>query len=122
MGCKWLRKNCKDIATTNDYINKSAQTHKDPGRFNIWVFLNGLFENQLGEAVETVLPNNEVMTFVRIVDEGARNAVLVAEGLELGAVANEAVGTTTYHPQELVLFLHLLYIRNELGCTHGIGC
>ena len=49
-----------------------------------------LFENQLGEAVEAVLPDDEVMTLARIVDEGAGDALLVAEGLELGAVVHQA--------------------------------
>lgn len=80
-----------------------------------------LFENQLGKAVEAVLPDDEVVALVRIVDEGAGNAILIAEGLELCAIVDQAVGTTADHPQQFVLLLHLLYIGNELGSTHGVG-
>ena len=80
-----------------------------------------LFEDQLGKVVETVLPNSEVVTLVRIVDESARNSVLIAESLELCAVANQTVSTTAYHPQKLVLLLNLLNIRNELSGTLCVG-
>ena len=72
-----------------------------------------LFEDELCEVVETVLPYCEVVTFVRIVDEYARNTILIAECLELGAVEHQSVCTTTYHPEEFVLFLNLVDIRNN---------
>ena len=73
-----------------------------------------LFENQLCEVIQTIFPNDEVMLSVRVVDECARDAFLVAECLELDAVANQTVSTTAYHPEEFVLFLHLFHIWNEL--------
>ena len=61
------------------------------------------------------------MTLVGIVDEGARNTVLVAEGLQLRTVVHQAVGTAANHPQQLVLLLHLLHIRNKLCGTLCVG-
>ena len=58
----------------------------------------GLFEDQLGKVIKAVLPYYEVVTFARIVDEGAGDALLVAEGLELCAVIHQAVGTAADHP------------------------
>ena len=80
-----------------------------------------LFENQLSEVVEAVLPNCEVVTFIRIVDQGAGYSVLIAESLELCAVADKAVSAAAYHPEKLVLLLNLLNIRNELSGTCCIG-
>ena len=80
-----------------------------------------LFENQLCEIVETILPDHEVVLFIRVVDEGARDALLVAEGLELCAVVHQTVSATAYHPQEFVLLLHLVDVRNELCSTHCVG-
>ena len=80
-----------------------------------------LFENKLCKVVETVLPNNKVVLALGILDEGAGNSVLVAESLELCAVADEAVIATAYHPEKLVLLLYLLNIRNELSGTLCIG-
>ena len=81
----------------------------------------GLFEDQLGKVIKAVLPYYEVVTFARIVDEGAGDALLIAEGLELGTVVHQTISATTYHPQQLVLLLHLVNIGDELGCTHGVG-
>ena len=39
-------------------------------------------EDELCEVVESVLPDNEVVLTIRILDEGARDFVLVAERLE----------------------------------------
>ena len=39
-------------------------------------------EDELCEVVESVLPNNEVVLTIRILNEGARDFVLVAERLE----------------------------------------
>ena len=92
------------------------------GSFLFMIYLRvRLFENQLGEVVQTVFPNHEVMTLVGIVDEGARNTVLVAEGLQLRTVVHQTVGTAANHPQQLVLLLHLLHIRNKLCGTLRVG-
>ncbi len=80
-----------------------------------------LFENKLCKVVETVLPYNEVVLALGILDEGAGNTVLVAESLELSAVADQAVSAAAYHPQKLVLLLYLLNIRNELSGTLCVG-
>ena len=39
-------------------------------------------EDELCEVVESVLPDNEVVLTIRVLDEGARDFVLVAERLE----------------------------------------
>lgn len=44
--------------------------------------LNRLLEYLLGEVVETVLPNYEVVLTFWVLDESTRNSVLVAECLE----------------------------------------
>ena len=80
-----------------------------------------LFENKLCKVVEAVLPNNEVVTLVRIVDQSAGNAVLVAESLELCAVADQAVSAAAYHPEQFILLLGLLNIRNKLSSTLCVG-
>ena len=91
--------------------------------FVVYIGLCGcLFENQLCEVVEAILPDDEVVLSVRIVDERARNAVLITESLELYAVAQQSISTAAYHPKKFVLFLHLVHIRNELCCTLCIGC
>ena len=73
------------------------------------------------EVIETILPDNEVVLSVRIFDECARNAIVIAEFLELCAVVDKPVSTSAYHPEEFVLFLHLLYIWDELSCTLVFG-
>ena len=60
------------------------------------------------------------MLTLRILDECARYAVLIAESLELCAVANQAVIATANHPEQFVLLLNLLNIRNELSGTLGV--
>ena len=50
-----------------------------------------LLENQLCEVVETILPDYEVVLTVRIVDECAWYAFLIAESLELYAIEKQAV-------------------------------
>ena len=42
-----------------------------------------LFEDQLCEIIEAILPDNEVVLSLWVVDKGAGDALLVAEGLEL---------------------------------------
>ena len=73
------------------------------------------------KVVEAILPDSEVVTFIRIIDECAGNTVLVAESLELSAVADQTVSATAYHPQKLVLLLGLLNIRNKLSGTLCVG-
>ena len=80
-----------------------------------------LLEDQLGELVQAVFPDDEVVLALRVFDERAGDAVLVAEGLEAGAVVHQIVLAAADHPEELVLLLYLLYIGNELGSTHGVG-
>jgi len=76
----------------------------------------------LGEVVEAVLPDDEVVLSLRIVDEGAGYAFFVAECLELGAVVHQSVCTSANHPQELVLFLHLVGVGDELCGSLCVGC
>lgn len=45
-----------------------------------------LFEDELCEVVQTVLPDNEVMLALGVLDKGARYSVLVTECLQVGAV------------------------------------
>ena len=80
-----------------------------------------LFEDKLGEFVESILPDYKIVLTVRILDQSAGNSVLVAESLELCAVADQTVTAAAYHPQKLVLLLDLLNIRNELSCTLSVG-
>ena len=80
-----------------------------------------LLEYQLGEVVETVLPDDEIVLTLRIVNEGARDSVLVSEVFELGTVVHQSIGSTAYHPKKFVLFLHLVNIGNELGGPQGVG-
>lgn len=50
-----------------------------------------LLEDQLGELVQAVFPDDEVVLAFRVFDERAGDAVLVAEGLEAGAVVHQVV-------------------------------
>ena len=49
------------------------------------------------------------MTFVGVVDEGAGDAVLVAEGLELGAVVHQAVGAAADRSQRSLFSFFTLH-------------
>ena len=80
-----------------------------------------LFEDELGEVVEAVFPDHEVVAAIGVFDEGAGHALLIAEGLEARAVEHQTVVATTDHPQQLVLLLGCLYIRNQLFRLLGVG-
>ena len=102
-------------------VHREYANHVQPSRqFFCKRDLNDLFEYQLREVIETILPDYEVVLSVRIVDECARYALLIAESLELHAIEKQSVSSTAYHPQELVLFLHLIHIRNELLGAHRV--
>ena len=82
---------------------QKGQKHHNHNAFALSGFLVcrklELFENQLCEVVEAIFPNNEVVLSFRIVNECARNAILIAKCLELNAVAHQTISSTAHHPK-----------------------
>ena len=83
--------------------------------------VRSLLEDELGELVQAVFPDDEVVLALRVFDERAGDAVLVAEGLEAGAVVHQVVLAAADHPEDLVFRFGLFHVGNQCLRHFGVG-